>query len=367
MQYHGTDPNGAGGYVNPWVNRFAIWGESSDNEGVIGTSGKGDGVWGATNGPVGFGVYGQGPAVGVAGAGYVSAVWGIGGNPDGIGVQGEGGNGDGVSGKSDSGQGLSGESKDGYGVFGYSENSDAITGYKDAAGSGAAGNFSSLQLSFSARKRPTIVLGKAGSFWGHVDINGNLTVSGSKGFKIDHPLEPDRKFLYHSSVESPDMKNIYDGVVVLGRDGGAVISLPSWFCALNKDFRYQLTSIGCSAPNLHIAQKIRENKFRIAGGKPEMEVSWQVTGIRQDAWANAHRLPVEERKREDLGRLLHPDLHDTGGKDLSSVLYLEGSQLLKRIGKIKDLAAKRDGSLKKSANTIQKRIVRSSKARKSVR
>jgi hypothetical protein len=46
-------------------------------------------------------------------------------------------------------------------------------------------------------------------------VIGNLGVTGtvSKGggsFKIDHPLDPENKYLSHSFVESPDMKNIYD-------------------------------------------------------------------------------------------------------------------------------------------------------------
>jgi hypothetical protein len=46
-----------------------------------------------------------------------------------------------------------------------------------------------------------------------------------------------------SFVESPDMKNVYDGLVVLDDKGEAKIELPDWFGALNKDFRYQLTAI----------------------------------------------------------------------------------------------------------------------------
>jgi len=58
-----------------------------------------------------------------------------------------------------------------------------------------------------------------------------------------------------------------------------------------------------------VAEKVRGNAFRIAGGTPGLEVSWQVTGIRQDAWANAHRIPVEEEKPADeQGFYLHPEL-----------------------------------------------------------
>ena len=39
-------------------------------------------------------------------------------------------------------------------------------------------------------------------------------------------------------------------------------------------------------------------QFTIQTDKPKVEVSWQVTGIRQDAWANAHRIPVEVAEAE---------------------------------------------------------------------
>jgi hypothetical protein len=130
---------------------------------------------------------------------------------------------------------------------------------------------------------------------GNVTISGNLTKGGG-GFKIDHPLDPANKYLSHSFVESPDMKNVYDGVTILDERGEAVVELPQWFEALNRDFRYQLTAIGGPAPNLHIAEELTGNRFRIAGGRAGMKVSWTLTGIRQDAWANANRMPVESPK-----------------------------------------------------------------------
>jgi hypothetical protein len=104
------------------------------------------------------------------------------------------------------------------------------------------------------------------------------------------------------------MMNIYTGNAVLDNAGEAVVSLPKWFEALNRDFRYQLTSIGAPAPNLHIAQEIANHQFSIAGGAPGMKVSWQVTAVRHDAYAKAHPLVVEVKKSEkERGRYLHPD------------------------------------------------------------
>src|SRR5262245_33777088 len=148
--------------------------------------------------------------------------------------------------------------------------------------------------------------GNAGDFVGNVDITGRLT-KGAGSFKIDHPLDPENKYLYHSFVESPDMKNIYDGTVITDASGDAIVTLPTWFEALNRDFRYQLTVIGTFAQAI-VAEKIRDNRFRIKTSIPNVEVSWQVTGIRQDAYANMHRIPVEEAKPDhERGTYLHPD------------------------------------------------------------
>ena len=106
------------------------------------------------------------------------------------------------------------------------------------------------------------------------------------------------------------MMNVYNGNVVLGRDGSAVVELPEYFEALNREFRYQLTAIGGPGPNLYIAEKIVSNRFSIAGGSPGLEVSWQVTGIRHDPWAEQNRIPVEEDKAErDVGKYLTPSAY----------------------------------------------------------
>lgn len=149
----------------------------------------------------------------------------------------------------------------------------------------------------------------AGYFGGSVHVTGNLW-KGSGGFKIDHPLDPEGKYLQHSFVESPDMMNIYNGNTILDANGEARVELPAWFQALNGHFRYQLTSIGAPGPNLYIAEEVKDNYFRIAGGEPGMKVSWQVTGIRHDAYAQAHRILVEEEKApEEAGTYLHPEAY----------------------------------------------------------
>lgn len=148
-----------------------------------------------------------------------------------------------------------------------------------------------------------------GYFSGDVNVTGTISKGGGS-FKIDHPLDPANKFLYHSFVESPDMKNIYDGTVVTDASGLATVTLPDWFEALNKDFRYQLTVIGEFAQAI-VSKKIKNNQFTIKTDKPDIEVSWQVTGIRKDAFADKYRIPVEELKQGDqAGKYLYPDAHN---------------------------------------------------------
>ncbi len=60
---------------------------------------------------------------------------------------------------------------------------------------------------------------------GGLSITGNISKGGGS-FKIDHPLDPENKYLYHSFVESPDMMNIYNGNAVTDGRGYATIALP---------------------------------------------------------------------------------------------------------------------------------------------
>lgn len=146
----------------------------------------------------------------------------------------------------------------------------------------------------------------AAEFIGDVHVNGTLSKNAGS-FRIDHPLDPEHKYLQHSFVESPDMMNIYNGLVTLDAHGEAWVELPDWFEALNRSFRYQITAIGQPAPNLYIAHKIDNLKFQIAGGQPHQEVSWQVTGIRQDKYALDHPIQTEVDKPADaVGKYVYP-------------------------------------------------------------
>ncbi|MCB1052939.1 MAG: hypothetical protein KDC71_20220 [Acidobacteria bacterium] len=148
--------------------------------------------------------------------------------------------------------------------------------------------------------------GFAAVFHGDVYVNGNLSKNAGT-FVIDHPLDPENKYLYHSFVESDQMMNLYSGTVQLDAEGQAVVKLPDWFEALNTDISYQLTAVGKPGPGLYVARELADGSFAIAGGQPQAKVSWQLTGVRQDAYARQNPLIVEKEKQgEEKGKLLNP-------------------------------------------------------------
>jgi hypothetical protein len=290
---------------------YGVYGDSHFGYGVSGISHSGYGVSGisaSSNGVYGFSIYFNGVR------GY---------SPDGNGVYGDSYYGYGVHGYSDNGIGIYGRSRRGHsGVYGSSETGYGLYGYSS----------SSL----------------AAYLDGNVRITGRLQKAGGS-FKIDHPLDPANKYLSHPFVESPDMKNVYDGVVVLNDKGEAEIELPEWFGSLNMDFRYQLTAIGTPGPNLYIAEEIsdgvidysnsssssnkKNSRFKVADGTSGMKVSWQVTGIRKDPWANAHRIQVEEDKPDrERGYYIYPDLYEQPPeKGISHLLFLKEEKLQEQL------------------------------------
>jgi hypothetical protein len=145
----------------------------------------------------------------------------------------------------------------------------------------------------------------AGYFQGAVYVSGSFAVSGTKSFVVDHPLDPANKALLHACIESPERKNVYDGVGTADSAGELVVQLPAYFEALNSDFRYQLTAVGKAAPALHLKQKISQNQFIIAGAAPGQEICWQVTGIRSDPAAKLHPFVPEQDKPAHEKGLYH--------------------------------------------------------------
>lgn len=318
----------------------AISGGSGFGRGVVGVSQDNLGVFGASNNS--FGVSGESlNRVGVLGrAGGAQfkqlagvGVYGVSNISANIGVLGESGTGRGVLGSSDTGPGVvgltqgdlgfifvagvSGSATTEIGVVGQSVSGPGVSGFSDS-GNGVEG--------FSTS-------GKAGKFFGDVEITGNISKGGGS-FKIDHPLDPENKYLYHSFVESPDMMNVYNGNVTTDENGQAVVSLPDYFEALNRDFRYQLTVIGQFAQAI-VASEMKDARFIISTSAPNVKVSWQVTGIRQDAWANNHRIKTEEEKPEqERGFYLHPEAH--GKSEERGIEWARRPELMQRVKEMRE-------------------------------
>jgi hypothetical protein len=235
----------------------------------------------------GAGIIARGNSFGVVGLSDSVAVLGRGGDRTGSGFRG----GTGVS-------GAGGAAADGIGGIG------VVARGGEGSGAGNAGGIGIDAEGGAGANGATN--GLAGKFTGDVLIDGNLNVLGTKNFKIDHPLDPENKYLYHAAIESSEVLNIYSGNVRLDATGAATVKLPEWFEALNKDFRYSLTPIGAPAQGLYIAEEVSNSRFKIAGGLPGAKVSWQVTGVRSDAALRLHPFKVEEDKPErERGRYLN--------------------------------------------------------------
>lgn len=290
------------------ANGLGVWGSSGSGFGVLGESSSGFGVGGHSQ--YGYGVVGSSiESSGVLGETYAAntlnaaGVRGYSGGAGGIGVKGSAsvgngwgvygtGNGAGVVGESTSGVGTSGTSTSGNGVSGFSDSGTGVYGqsrYVGVRGDNGGANTGSW----------------AGYFNGRVTVVGNLSKGGGS-FTIDHPLDPLNKYLQHSFVESPDMMNIYNGNTTTDARGFATVILPDWFEALNRDFRYQLTVIGQFAQAI-VAEEIKDNRFLIQTDRPGVKVSWQVTGIRHDPYAEQNRIQVEvDKTTVERGKYLYP-------------------------------------------------------------
>jgi len=177
--------------------------------------------------------------------------------------------------------------------------------------------------------------GFAGFFEGLVEITGslrvgqNLSVQGTKNFKIDHPLDPENRYLLHAAIESSEVLNIYSGNITTDENGNAVITLPDWFEAINRDFRYQLTVVGTFAQAI-VAEKIKSNRFSIKTNSPNVEVSWQVTGVRSDAVMLIHPFKAEQGKPDgERGYYLSPDAY--GQPTERGVEWARHPQMMQRL------------------------------------
>ncbi len=313
---------------------YGVLGQSASTSGtgvygvVTATTGTNYGVLGQSASTSGRGVFGYATAT----SGFTYGVIGRSNSTSGMGVLGwataTSGSAYGVLGQSasTSGRGVYGEatatSGRTYGVFGQSASTEGrgVYGFV-AATSGATIGVYGESRSTSGRGVYGVVTATTGTNYGvygesfsttgyGVYSAGRFAATGSKSFQIDHPLQPETHYLNHCCTEAPEPLNAYSGVVMLDARGEAWVQLPDYFEAINRDPRYTLTPIGAAMPNLHIAVKIQNNRFKIAGGAPGKEVSWRVEAVRNDRWVQRYGFQTEQEKPEHYrGKYLNPELY----------------------------------------------------------
>jgi hypothetical protein len=292
---------------------------ASSGDGVVSESSSGFGVYGSSSHAGKAGVEGvdQNNGYGVEGLGGFAGVHATGGT---YGVDASGGL-SAVRGTSVGGQGVYAFSTNYRGVEGESTNGDGLYG-GGYIGAYTAGGFAGVEGYSPGGSAVMGIAGTsvayAGDFKGKVYISGNLRVDGgctgctSPALRIDDPIDPAHRYLQHSTVASPDMIDLYNGITTTDDKGFATVRLPRYFQALNRSFRYQLTVIGKAHWDAKAAvwNEIAHNRFTVRSDQPDVKVSWQVTGIRHDAYANAYRTKVlEEKSAADQGKYLNPELY----------------------------------------------------------
>ncbi len=294
---------------------------SIDGTGVYGnanaSTGENIGVWGRSQSTSGRGVYGQATAL----SGLTYGVYGESSSPAGYAVYGRN-----LSTSGGDGAYFESSAPGAYGVFGVSQSNTGsgigVRGRTDGdSGIGVYG------YSLQATGTMYGVNGSVNSASGWaIYATGRFGASGAKSFRIDHPQDPENKYLLHFAAESPEVVNFYRGVVTLDGNGEAIVELPGYFALVNRAPSYTLTAVGAPMPMLHIAEKISEQAlaqgaqvkpgeaapvctFRIAGGVPGGEVSWRVEAERNDAWMRVYRPNViEEKTGAEKGTYQHPEL-----------------------------------------------------------
>ncbi len=123
-------------------------------------------------------------------------------------------------------------------------------------------------------------------FW--IDYAGNVNAVGSKNFAIDHPLDPENKFLFHAALEGPEAGVYYRGEAQL-TDGTAVIELPEYFESLTRpeDRTVLLTPIFESDEPISnlAASRIQNGRFTVRAidsANPDQVFCWEVKAVRAD-------------------------------------------------------------------------------------
>jgi trimeric autotransporter adhesin len=165
----------------------------------------------------------------------------------------------------------------------------------DGTNSAGAGTNALTIRDAATTTRLSIAQGGATTITGGLVVSGAFTASGAKSFTIDHPLDPENMVLRHAAAESNEVINFYSGNVTTDAAGKATVGLPAYFEAINKDYRYQLTVIGTFAQAI-VSREVADNRFEITTSQPNVKVSWEVKGVRNDQYMRDNPYISEEAK-----------------------------------------------------------------------
>ncbi|HBS85987.1 MAG: hypothetical protein A2W91_08475 [Bacteroidetes bacterium GWF2_38_335] len=308
--------------------KAGVFGYNNRSDGGYGMLGQGfNGVVGQTNFGTGFGVYG----------GNTNAI----GTDNGVGVCGDGDYGvwgqtqygyDGVFGinaRTDGGIGVEGQGFNGtvgitvqgagYGIYGENSSTGTTDNNIGVAGIGWVGVYG---------------VSNDGTGYG-VFSDSDFGCSGTKSFVIDHPQDPQNKFLKHFCMESPEVLNVYRGTITLDASGEATVNLPEYFSSVNINFTYQLTPVGAACPGLYISREVEGNSFAVAGGAPGTKISWVVYAERNDPYLQQNpqsKQVVVEKRQEAKGKYLMPQLYgQTADKKMVIPLKKDNEIMKKRL------------------------------------
>lgn len=141
---------------------------------------------------------------------------------------------------------------------------------------------------------------------GNTSITGNLNVTGSitgasKNFKIDDPLDPEHKYLFHSSLEGPEIAVFYRGEGEL-QNGQAVVTLPAYFEKLTrKENRTVLLTNIDGGDTLWVATQdgaqVKDGTFvvRSFNSGSSQKFNWEVKAVRADVAPLEVEVPKESK------------------------------------------------------------------------
>ncbi len=133
---------------------------------------------------------------------------------------------------------------------------------------------------------------------GNITVEQTLKVFGTKNFITHHPLDPENKYLIHTTLEGPENAVFYRGEAELS-EGRTTIQLPDYFEALTrKENRTVLITPkfeGDSPVSMLAASEVDDGKFdvkMIDRKNPSQKFYWEVKAVRGDIGI----LDVEEQK-----------------------------------------------------------------------